>query len=55
MTGTGARLDHRYLNGKLTNKPLWPWPMDDRAQAELGFVIKSRSKIFSLYKNCVPT
>ena len=55
MTGTGARLDHRYLNGTLTNKPLWPWPMDDRAQAELGFVIKSRSKIFSLFKNCVPT
>ncbi|MFZ4664665.1 MAG: chondroitinase-B domain-containing protein [Caldilineaceae bacterium] len=35
-SGEGARLTNRYVNGQLTNQPLWPWPMEDRAQAELG-------------------
>jgi hypothetical protein len=35
-SGEGARLTHRYINGQLTAVPLWPWPMEDRAQAELG-------------------
>ena len=34
--GGGARLDYRYVNGQLTNEPLWPWPMEARVQAELG-------------------
>ena len=34
--GAGARLDYRYVNGQLTNEPLWPWPMEARVQAELG-------------------
>jgi hypothetical protein len=37
MTGEGARLTHRYIDGELTNIPLWPWPMEDRIQNELGF------------------
>lgn len=37
--GTGARLTNRYENGVLTNVPLWPWPMDSRVQAELGFTV----------------
>ncbi|MBW7886329.1 MAG: hypothetical protein H3C34_27625 [Caldilineaceae bacterium] len=37
--GEGARLHTRYIDGVLTDQPLWPWPMDDRAQAELGFDI----------------
>jgi hypothetical protein len=32
----GARLTHRYVDGVLTNEPLWPWPMDSRAVAEMG-------------------
>jgi hypothetical protein len=28
--GHGAHLFYRYENGKLTDKPLWPWPMNDR-------------------------
>lgn len=35
-TGAGARLTHRYVDGKLTNLPLWPWPMEARLQSELG-------------------
>lgn len=34
--GEGARLTHRYINGQLTDEPLWPWPMEARVQAELG-------------------
>jgi hypothetical protein len=35
-TGTNARLCHRYVNGELTNTPLWPWPMDARIKAALA-------------------
>jgi hypothetical protein len=37
--GEGARLTHRYVNGVLTNQPLWPWPMESRIQAELGIAV----------------
>jgi hypothetical protein len=36
---TGARLAHRYIDGVLTNEPLWPWPMEARIQAELGISV----------------
>jgi hypothetical protein len=39
MNGEGARLMTRYVDGELTTEPLWPWPMDDRIQAELGFAV----------------
>ena len=39
MTGEGARLTNRYIDGLLTSEPLWPWPMEDRIQAELGFSV----------------
>lgn len=35
--GEGARLTHRYVDGELTEEPLWPWPMEARALEELGF------------------
>lgn len=35
-SGEGARLDNRYVDGTLTETPLWPWPMEDRVRAELG-------------------
>ena len=34
--GEAARLNTRYVDGVLTDEPLWPWPMQDRAMAELG-------------------
>jgi hypothetical protein len=37
--GTGARLSNRYVDGTLTDVPLWPWPMEDRAQTELGYSV----------------
>jgi hypothetical protein len=37
--GEGARLTHRYVDGVLTDEPLWPWPMEDRIQAELGISV----------------
>lgn len=37
--GTGARLEKRYVDGVLTNENLWPWPMDGRVEAELGFTV----------------
>jgi hypothetical protein len=39
LNGEGARLTNRYVNGVLTNEPLWPWPMEDRIQAELGYSV----------------
>jgi len=44
LYGEGARLTHRYVNGVLTDIPLWPWPMDGRAVAELGFNITERMR-----------
>jgi hypothetical protein len=35
--GIGARLGCRYVDGQLTTEPLWPWPMEDRIRAEMGF------------------
>lgn len=37
--GEGARLANRYVDGVLTSTPLWPWPMESRAQDELGISI----------------
>lgn len=39
--GEGARLTYRYVDGVLTTQPLWPWPMESRGTAELGFSITS--------------
>jgi hypothetical protein len=39
MNGEGARLTHRYVDGVLTNEPLWPWPMEARIQAEMGISV----------------
>ena len=41
-TGPGARLEMRYVDGVLTNEPLWPWPMDGRALSEMGFRISEQ-------------
>jgi hypothetical protein len=46
MTGEGARLDNRYVDGVLTNKPLWPWPMDSRVEAERGFNVTEKMAQF---------
>lgn len=35
----GARLLNRYVDGVLTNEPLWPWPMEERIQRELGLSV----------------
>ena len=32
----GAHIYYRYENGKLTDKPLWPWPMNDRIKELKG-------------------
>jgi len=37
--GEGARLAHRYVDGELTDEPLWPWPMEDRIQREMGISV----------------
>lgn len=39
QNGEGARLTNRYVDGVLTTEPLWPWPMEDRIQAELGISV----------------
>jgi hypothetical protein len=46
ITGGGARLQNRYINGVLmdgTNgqpaQALWPWPMEDRIRAEMGISV----------------
>jgi hypothetical protein len=37
--GEGARLTKRYIDGVLTDAPLWPWPMETRGHTELGLSI----------------
>ena len=32
----GAHLFYRYVKDKLTDKPLWPWPMNDRIKELTG-------------------
>jgi hypothetical protein len=39
QSGSGAQLSNRYVNGVLTSQPLWPWPMESRIQAELGYSV----------------
>jgi len=46
VTGGGARLQYRYINGVLmdgTNgqpaQALWPWPMEDRIRNEMGISV----------------
>ena len=34
--GEGARLTSKYIGGVLTDEPLFPWGMQERAMAELG-------------------
>lgn len=34
-SSNGARVCYRYVDGVLTNTPLWPWPMDSRIRAAL--------------------
>ncbi|MBK8047637.1 MAG: hypothetical protein IPK16_11235 [Anaerolineales bacterium] len=34
--GEGATIQNRYVNGTLTDTPLWPWPMESRIRNELG-------------------
>lgn len=31
----GATLCYRYVNGQLTNQPLWPWPMNERIKSAM--------------------
>jgi hypothetical protein len=46
VTGEGARLKYKYINGILKDgsdgtaaQPLWPWPMEDRIRNELGISV----------------
>lgn len=32
----GATVFYRYVDGQLTDEPLWPWPMNDRIKALIG-------------------
>ena len=34
--GTGAQLQYRYIDGVLTDEPLWPWPMEERIKSEFA-------------------
>jgi hypothetical protein len=45
--GEGARFQYRYVDRQLTNQPLLPWPMEGRAQAELGVSV---GKIIEQYR-----
>ena len=42
MTGEGARLTRRYVDGVMTNEDLWPWPMEERVKDELGYSVTCR-------------
>jgi hypothetical protein len=40
--GEGARLINRYVDGVLTDEALWPWPMEERIKAEMGYSVTCR-------------
>ncbi len=42
-TRRGANLSYRYQDGKLTNQPLWPWPMNQRIMD--GLVLSGRDPV----------
>ena len=46
--GEGARFQYRYVDRALTDQPLWPWPMEGRAQSELGVSV---NEIAAKYAN----
>jgi hypothetical protein len=35
----GSHIIYEYVDGQLTNTPLWPWPMEDRIMAEKGISV----------------
>jgi Chondroitinase B len=35
----GANIIYRYVDGVLTDQPLWPWPMEGRIKAETGISV----------------
>ncbi|MFN8464136.1 MAG: DNRLRE domain-containing protein [Caldilineaceae bacterium] len=39
--GEGARFQYRYVDRQLTNQPLLPWPMEARAQSEVGVSVNT--------------
>src|SRR3989338_6501259 len=49
----GARVCKQYVNGVLTNNPLWPWPMDARIRAALIAAGKNPDTIFGGTGNSV--
>ena len=46
--GEGARFQYRYVDRTLTDQPLWPWPMEGRAQRELDVSV---NEIAAKYAN----
>jgi len=40
----GAEVLFRYIDGHLTNEPLWPWPMEDRILNETGISVTFESQ-----------
>jgi hypothetical protein len=38
-TAIGATILYCYQDGALTNRALWPWPMEDRIKAETGYSV----------------
>jgi hypothetical protein len=41
FNGDGARLTYRYVDRALTTTPVIPWPMENRAQQELGISLNA--------------
>jgi hypothetical protein len=39
----GANVIYRYIDGQLTDEPLWPWPMEERICDELGISVTWKS------------
>ena len=44
----GAHIYYRYVDGKLTSTPLWPWPMNERIKGLTGLDLTAM--IFALGK-----
>jgi hypothetical protein len=47
-TQRGAKICYRYENGQLTNKPLWPWPMEQRIIDAMRYAGYPEDKIINV-------
>jgi hypothetical protein len=50
-SASGAKICYRYENRQLTNKPLWPWPMEQRIIDAMRYAGYAEDKVINVTKD----